>query len=99
VLGAGLYLAVIGLLGVVCGAMLRNTAGAIAAVIGLALFVPLLSSLLGSWFSAHIGPYLPSNAGEALLHVHRQADMLSPWAGFAVAALAAAAFVLRRRDA
>jgi ABC-type transport system involved in multi-copper enzyme maturation permease subunit len=40
-----------------------------------------------------------------LLHVHHQAGSLSPWTGFAVmcgyavAALAAAALVLRRRDA
>jgi hypothetical protein len=105
VLGAGLYLAVVGLLGVGLGALLRKTAGAIAAVVGLLLFLPLLSSLLGSWFKAHISPYLFSNAGAALLRVHQQAGSLSPWTGFAVmcgyavAALAAAALVLRRRDA
>jgi ABC-2 type transport system permease protein len=105
VLGAGLYLAAVGLLGVGLGALLRKTAGAIAAVVGALLFLPLLSSLLGSWFKAHVSPYLPSNAGAALLHVHRQAGSLSPWAGFAVmcgyaaAALAAAALVLKRRDA
>ena len=105
VLGAGLYLAAVGLLGVGLGALLRNTAGAIAAVVGALLFLPLLSSLLGSWFKAHVSPYLPSNAGAALLHVHQQAGSLSPWAGFAVmcgwavAALAGAALVLKRRDA
>jgi ABC-2 type transport system permease protein len=105
VLGAGLYLAAVGLLGVGLGALLRNTAGAIAAVVGALLFLPLLSSLLGSWFKAHVSPYLPSNAGAALLHVHQQAGSLSPWAGFAVmcgwavAALAGAAWVLKRRDA
>ena len=105
VLGAGLYLAAVGLLGVGLGALLRKTAGAIAAVVGLLLFLPLLSSLLGSWFKAHVSPYLPSNAGAALLHVHQQAGSLSPWAGFAVmcgwavAALAGAALVLKRRDA
>ena len=105
VLGAGLYLAAVGLLGVGLGALLRKTAGAIAAVVGLLLFLPLLSSLLGSWFKAHVSPYLPSNAGAALLHVHQQAGSLSPWAGFAVmcgyaaAAVAAAALALKRRDA
>jgi ABC-2 type transport system permease protein len=105
VLGAGLYLAVVGLLGVGLGALIRKTAGAIAAVVGLLLFLPLLSSLLGTWFKAHISPYLLSNAGASLLHVHHQAGSLSPWTGFAVmcgyavAALAAAALVLRRRDA
>jgi ABC-type transport system involved in multi-copper enzyme maturation permease subunit len=105
VLGAAVYLAVVGLLGVAFGALLRNASGAIAAVVGLLLVVPLLSSLLGSWFKAHISPYLPSNAGAALVHVHQQAGSLSPWAGlavlcvWAVAALAAGAYALRRRDA
>jgi len=105
VLGAGLYLAVIGLLGVGLGALLRSTAGAIASLVGLIMVVPLLSSLLGSWFKTHIYPYLPSNAGGDLMTVHHTAGTLQPWAGFAVmcawavGALALAAYALRRRDA
>jgi ABC-type transport system involved in multi-copper enzyme maturation permease subunit len=105
VFGAALYLAVVGLLGVAFGALLRNIAGAIAALFGLLMFVPVLVGLLPSTIASHISPYLPSNAGQALLNVHHQAGSLSPWAGFAVmcayavAALAAAAYALRRRDA
>jgi ABC-type transport system involved in multi-copper enzyme maturation permease subunit len=105
VIGAGLYLAVVGLLGVALGALLRNTAGAIAAVVGLLMVLPLISSLLGTWFTTHIGPYLPSNAGGSLVHVQHGTNTLSPWTGFAVmcgyavAALALAAWALRRRDA
>jgi ABC-2 type transport system permease protein len=105
VFGAALYLAVVGLLGVGLGALLRNTAGAIASLVGLLLLVPPLVGLLPSTINSHITPYLPSNAGEALLNVHHQAGSLSPWAGFALmcgyalVALAAAAFVVRRRDA
>lgn len=105
VLGAGLYLAIVGLLGVALGALIRNTAGAIASVIGLLVFVPLLSSLFGSWFHSHISPYLPSNAGSDLMQIHRGTHDLSPWAGFAVmcawavAALALAAYSMMRRDA
>jgi ABC-2 type transport system permease protein len=105
VLGAGFYLSVIGLLGVALGALLRSTAGAIAALIGLIMFVPLLSSLLGSWFKTHIYPYLPSNAGGDLVSWHHQTGTLQPWTGFAVmcgwavVALVAAAYGLRRRDA
>jgi ABC-type transport system involved in multi-copper enzyme maturation permease subunit len=105
VFGAGLYLAVVGLLGVGLGALLRNTAGAIAAVVGLLMVLPPISSLLGTWFTTHISPYLPSNAGGSLVQVQHQANALAPWTGFAVmcgyaaAALALAAWALRRRDA
>jgi ABC-type transport system involved in multi-copper enzyme maturation permease subunit len=105
VFGAALYLVVVGLLGVGLGALLRNTAGAIASVVGLLLLLPVLIGLLPSSIKSHITPYLPSNAGDALLNVHHQTGFLSPWTGFAVmcayavVALAGAAFVLRRRDA
>lgn len=105
VAGAGLYLAVVGLLGVALGALLRNTAGSVAALTGLLLVAPILAGLLGSSVQHHVGRYLPSNAGGALLAVHQQAGSLAPWPGFAVlccyalAGLAAAGFVLRRRDA
>ena len=46
------------------GALLRNTAGAIAAVVGALLFLPLLSSLLGSWFKAHVSPSCPATPGR-----------------------------------
>ncbi|MBV9207347.1 MAG: ABC transporter permease subunit [Actinobacteria bacterium] len=105
VLGAALYLTVAGLLGLGLGALLRRTAAAIAVAAGLLLVLPILASLLpGSW-SSHITKFLPANAGQAILNVHHVADSLSPWAGlalfsaYAVAALAAAAILLLRRDA
>jgi ABC-type transport system involved in multi-copper enzyme maturation permease subunit len=105
VAGAGLYLAVTGLLGVSLGALLRSAAGAIAALAGLLLLVPILVNLLPSAVKDHIGAFLPSNAAQALVHVHHQAGSLPLWAavavlcGWAGAALAAAAVTLRRRDA
>lgn len=105
VLGAGLYLAVTGLIGVALGALLRSTAGAIASLVGLLMLLPLLGSLLGSWFTEHVAPYLPGNAGSVIMTRHQAAGTLHPWTGFAVmclwaaAALAAAAWTLARRDA
>jgi ABC-type transport system involved in multi-copper enzyme maturation permease subunit len=105
VVGAGLYLAVLGLLSLGLGTLLRSTAGAIAAVVGLVLVLPgLTQALPASWANA-IDKYLPSNAGQAIFHVHTQAHMLSPWLGFAVfcayaaVALFAAGYLLHRRDA
>ncbi len=105
VLGTGLYLTVVGLLGVAIGALIRNTAGGIATVFGLLWMLPVLAEALPSSWSNVIGPYLPSTAGQALVSLHQEAHTLAPWTGFlvfclyALAALAGAAVLLKRRDA
>ncbi|WP_055489197.1 ABC transporter permease subunit [Streptomyces sp. TP-A0356] len=105
VLGAGLYLTVVGLIGVAFGALIRNTAGGIATVFGVLLVLPVLAEALpSSWFDA-INKYLPSTAGQGLIHIHQQPHTLAPWTGFAMfclyalVALAGAAVALKRRDA
>jgi ABC-2 type transport system permease protein len=106
VIGAGLYLIVLGLLSLAIGTMIRHTAGAISTAIGIVFVLPILSGLLpGSW-GAHINAYLPEQAGTLITHTREQsADLLSPWQGFGVLciwtvlALAVAAYLLERRDA
>ncbi|MER6129996.1 ABC transporter permease [Streptomyces sp. NPDC001795] len=105
VLGAGLYLTVVGLVGVAFGALIRNTAGGIATVFGVLLVLPVLAEALpSSWFDA-INKYLPSTAGQGLIHIHQEPHTLAPWTGFAVfclyalVALAGAGVALKRRDA
>jgi ABC-2 type transport system permease protein len=69
------------------------------------MLLPLLGSLLGTSFKDHVAPYLPNNAGSAIMATHQVANVLHPWTGFAVmcawaaAALAGAAYSLVRRDA
>ena len=105
VLGVALYLTVVGLLGVAFGFIIRSTAGGIAALFALLLVLPGLSNLLPSSWQNSVVPYYPSSAGQALYSVHRDQPLMHPWAGFALfvgylaAAVAAAAFSLRRRDA
>ena len=105
VLGTGLYLTVVGLIGVALGWIIRHTAGAIGTLFGLLLVLPLLAEALPDSWAPHIVPYLPSNAGQALMAVHQAPDALAPWTGFAVfcsylvVGVAAAAVLLRRRDA
>lgn len=105
VFGTGLYLTVVGLLGVAFGWIVRHTAGAIATLFGLLLVLPALGDALPDSWAPHIVPYLPSNAGQEVLTVHPEAGMLAPWTGFAVfcvylvVAIAAAAVLLKRRDA
>jgi ABC-2 type transport system permease protein len=103
--GVGLYLTVVGLLGVALGWLIRHTAGAIATLFGLLLVLPGIAAALPDSWTPHIVPYLPSNAGQALMVLRAEPDTLAPWTGFAVfcayvvVALAAAAILLKRRDA
>jgi ABC-type transport system involved in multi-copper enzyme maturation permease subunit len=100
--GAALYLTMIGLFGLALGAVVRNTAGGIALFAGIMFVLPPLMNVLPvSWNNA-ISPYLPLQAGERVLQL--QGGNLSPWTGFAVlcgyvvAAIAVAAVLLKRRD-
>jgi ABC-2 type transport system permease protein len=107
VLGAGLYLTVLGLFALGIGGLIRHTAGAMFTVIGVVLVLPILSGLLpGSW-GAHINAYLPEQAGS-LIATHANsnaAHLLSPWEGFGVLCIWAALmlggafYLLRHRDA
>ena len=106
VVGAGLYLTVLGLLALAIGTMIRHTAGAISTIVGVVFVLPILSGLLPSSWGAHINAYLPEQAGTMITHTHETAgDLLSPWQGFGVLciwtvlALAVATYLLERRDA
>ncbi|MEU4466848.1 ABC transporter permease [Streptomyces sp. NPDC024017] len=103
--GAAVYLAGAGLIGLAVGVLLRNTAGTITLVVGALFVVPGLIQLLPSSWNDAIGPYLPSNAANAVMSVQTASGSLSPGAGLAVFAgyivvlLAGAAVMLKRRDA
>ncbi|HWE92145.1 MAG TPA: ABC transporter permease [Pseudonocardiaceae bacterium] len=105
VIGVGLYITVVGLLGVGLGFIIRNTAGTIATLFGILLVLPVLVDALPTTWSEHISPYLPSNAGQEILTLHTDPGMLAPWTGFGVfciyaaVALIVGGFLLRRRDA
>jgi ABC-2 type transport system permease protein len=65
-IGTGLYLAVLGLLALGWH-LIRCTAGAIAALTGLVLILPVLVQGLSASWQAHITTYLPSVAGQAII--------------------------------
>jgi ABC-2 type transport system permease protein len=108
VVGAGLYLAVLAVLALALGAVIRSSVGTIAAVVTLMLVLPGIAGVLpAAWQDGVVG-YLPAEAGQAVIGQTRfapaGADLLAPWTGFAVlcgyavVALAAAAIVLSARD-
>jgi len=106
VIGGALYLAVAALIGLGLGALLRSTAGGIAALFGLLFAVPILVGFLPGSLADEIGKYLPGTAGLAVTTVHPDpATSLGPWTGFgvfcayALLLLGAAAVRMRRGDA
>jgi len=105
VLGAALYLTVVGLLGVGLGFLLRNTAGAIATLFGLMLVLPPIVGALPPSLYNDTYRYLPLMAGSQVMTTVAAPSLLSPWAGigvfalYAVAAVVGGAVVLKRRDA
>jgi ABC-2 type transport system permease protein len=107
VVGAGLYLTVLGLFSLAIGLLIRHTAGAITTAIGAVFVLPILAGLLpGSW-GAHVNGYLPEQAGTLIGQAHPPSggNVLSAWQGFGVFCLWAAvllavgAYLLQRRDA
>jgi ABC-2 type transport system permease protein len=78
VIGAGVYLTIIGLLGLALGTILRRTAGAIATLVGLVFIADLLVEALPSPWNTDIGKFLPGNAGLALFSVRPDPDRLAP---------------------
>ena len=105
VIGSALYLAVIGLLGLGLGALVRNAAGGIAALFGVLYGLPLAASLLPGTMAADVTKFLPATAGQAVTSVQPDPTMLQPWTGFAVLCAYAAVLLIisavrmRRGDA
>ncbi|MGW4567823.1 ABC transporter permease [Streptomyces sp. NPDC004561] len=103
-LGAGLYLGLVGVIGTALGALLRSVAGGISVLVASLMLVPGLISLLPSSWQNDISPYLPSHAGESVFALTHDSTTLSPGAGLLVflgwtaLALAGAAYRLRRSD-
>ncbi|MGX7678397.1 ABC transporter permease subunit [Jatrophihabitans sp. DSM 45814] len=104
VIAAGIYLLLVGIIGMALGCLLRNTAAGISSLVALFFVIPPILGLLPKSWSNNIGPYLPNNAGEAFWG-HPDTTHLSPWAGLAVlcawtaVAIVLAAVRLTRFDA
>jgi len=104
VIGGAGYLVLIGLFALAIGAIVRNTAGGIAAFAALFFVIPPLMNILPASWNDTISPYLPDAAGRSIFSLNPGAHSLSPWLGFTLfvgytaAAIAIAAVLLVRRD-
>ncbi|MHB1518215.1 MAG: ABC transporter permease [Acidimicrobiales bacterium] len=105
VVGSGLYLAVLGLLALGIGSLIRHTAGAISTFVGLLLILPLLLQAFPTSVQTAIGKYLPLTIVQAMIRVQPTPQAFAPWAGlallggYALAVLLAAGVLFVKRDA
>lgn len=101
----GLYLAVVALIGLALGALLRHTAGAIAALFALVFLLPGIISSLPSPWDYRIGKWLPDNLAGQLISTSPDPNFLSQTTSlvvllaYPVVFLTAAAWRLGRSDA
>ncbi|BCJ50066.1 ABC transporter permease [Actinoplanes sp. NBRC 14428] len=103
IVGTGLYLAVIALLAVALGTILRATAGALAALVAIVLLVPALADIFPGWLDG-LFDFWPTIGGSAVVATLPDPAYPHPWVNLAglaagVAVLLAGAVVLfGRRD-
>jgi ABC-2 type transport system permease protein len=110
VVGSGLYLALLGVIALGLGVIIRHTAGAITAFVGVVLILPLVVQALPTSLIDKIWKFLPFSIGQTIGQTNPTTHdfsfpTFSPWAGLAVLAcyalslLVIGGILLQRRDA
>jgi ABC-2 type transport system permease protein len=106
VLGAGLYLAAVGLLAAGAAAILRNTAASISAMVALLFVLPGVALALPTSWANTVEQWWPTQAGAEVFALHRDpTTTFSAWSGFGIMLAFTAAVIgvgwwlLERRDA
>ena len=108
VIGGALFLTACGMLAYGLGAILRHTAGAITAAIGLLFVLSILVNFLPHSWQDHVDKWMPALAGGQIWTTKPGSggpDLFTAWPGFAVLATYAAVAIVaglilfRRRDA
>jgi len=105
VASAGMYMAVVALIGLALGVLVRHTAGGISALFLLVFVAPNVIDGLPQPWSVRIGEWLPPNLAQQLVAIHPSAEFLSrPWSlvvllAYPVVFLTAAAWRLSHSDA
>jgi ABC-2 type transport system permease protein len=104
-IGAGLYGALLGMMGLAFGTIIRNAAGAIAVLVAILYVLPGIAGALPASIQHPVQEFWPTQAGGQVTQVVHTANTLAPWPGLGVfllfvTALSVVAFtLLNRRDA
>lgn len=105
-IGGALYLALVSIFALGVGAILRSSAGGIAAALGILLLLPIAMLMIPAEWATDSMPYLISNAGLGIFGLNAFGPPLAElWQnvlvvlGWVAVSLAGAAVLLRRRDA
>lgn len=105
-LGAGLYMAGLGVFSAAIGLLVRHTAAAISIVLGLVFIIGQVVGLIPGAVGEWVMKLMPGNAGPGIVvPVSFGPDMLDPWTGFAVflvevaVLMVAGLLVFKQRDA
>jgi ABC-2 type transport system permease protein len=99
-----LYVALVGVFALALGAIIRNTAGGIAAFAAIFFVLPPLMNVLPTSWNNAISQYLPLEAGTQMFSLHHGMHTLRPLTGglvfvaYCAVALVIAAVLLVRRD-
>jgi hypothetical protein len=104
VLGGAHYVMLVGIFALALGAIVRNTAGGIAAFAAIFFVLPPLMNVLPLSWNHAISQYLPLESGGQLFALHHGAHTLRPLTGglvfvaYCATAIVIAAVLLVRRD-
>ena len=106
VVGGGLFICVLGLIAFGLASIIRHTAGAISAFVGVLLVLPLVVQALPNSLSLDVRKFLPDRIGVQMLTTNGNFfNAFSPWVGFGILCIyafvliAIGAALMNRRDA
>lgn len=105
IIGCALYLAVMALAAMGLGLIIRSTAASVAILVVFLFVLPILANFLPINIQNAVVKWFPGTAGQSIIQVAQQPNLLGPWEGFAVfcgyalVVLLIGTFLLKRRDA
>jgi len=98
------YVAAVAAIGMALGALIRNSAGGIMALVGIFFVLPIALQIIQGDFVAELRKFIPSNTLEPLTATQHLADTLETWqaalvlGAWVVIPLVLAAVLLKKRD-
>ena len=88
VFGGGLYVCVLGLIALAMGTIIRHTAGAVSAFVGVLLILPIVVQALPNQISLDVRRFLPDRIGANLITTKGALfQAFSPWVGLMILCL------------